>query len=283
MKLGIVFEGGASRGYFSAGVMDKFLDFGIRPDYVIGASAGIANGVSFISGQKGRNLIIGTKYLHDKRYMGMRHMLNRKNKSYYNIDFVFNDIPNKYLPFDYKAFESSQTEKIAVVTNIETGKAEYMPVPSNDKEWRLIVASCALPILFPPIEINGKKYFDGGIADSIPYKRALEDGCDKIIVVLTRERSYEKKDESTMKLAAFHYRKYPNLVKALRNRALNYNKCRNELLKLEKEGKALVIAPESTADWKRTEKSPDAIEKMYNEGVSEALVNENKIRDFISD
>ena len=283
MKLGIVFEGGASRGYFSAGVMDKFLDFGIRPDYVIGASAGIANGVSFISGQKGRNLIIGTKYLHDKRYMGMRHMLNRKNKSYYNIDFVFNDIPNKYLPFDYKAFESSQTEKIAVVTNIETGKAEYMPVPSNDKEWRLIVASCALPILFPPIEINGKKYFDGGIADSIPYKRALEDGCDKIIVVLTRERSYEKKDESTMKLAAFHYRKYPNLVKALRNRALNYNKCRNELLKLEIEGKALVIAPESTADWKRTEKSPNAIEKMYNEGVSEALVNENKIRDFISD
>ena len=283
MKLGIVFEGGASRGYFSAGVMDKFLDFGIRPDYVIGASAGIANGVSFISGQKGRNLIIGTKYLHDKRYMGMRHMLNRKNKSYYNIDFVFNDIPNKYLPFDYKAFESSQTEKIAVVTNIETGKAEYMPVPSNDKEWRLIVASCALPILFPPIEINGKKYFDGGIADSIPYKRALEDGCDKIIVVLTRERSYEKKDESTMKLAAFHYRKYPNLVKALRNRALNYNKCRNELLKLEIEGKALVIAPESTADWKRTEKRPNAIEKMYNEGVSEALVNENKIRDFISD
>ena len=116
MKLGIVFEGGASRAFFSCGVMDALLEEHIIADYVIGASAGIANGVSYVSGQYGRNLAIGTKYTADKRYMGVRHLFDKSNRSFYNLQFVFDDIPNKYLPFDFDAFAAFEGDVLAVYT-----------------------------------------------------------------------------------------------------------------------------------------------------------------------
>lgn len=212
MKLGLILEGGASRAYFSSGVMDALLEENIIADYVIGTSAGIANAVSYASGQIGRNLSIAKDYLHDKRYMGFKHMLNPNNRSYYNLDFVFDSIPNIHLPFDYDAFNNFKGEVVAAVTNINTGKAEYLPVPRDDKKFNVLRASCALPLLFPIITINGQKYMDGGIFMPIPADEAIRSGCDKNIVILTRERGYRKSPEKSLELAAKLYRQYPKFV-----------------------------------------------------------------------
>lgn len=278
MKTGLVLEGGASRGYFTVGVLDALLDLGIRTDYLIGTSAGIANGISYVSGQRGRGLEIGLKYLPQKRYMGFRHMLNPKNRSLYNLKYVFDEIPNKYLPFDYAAYDESGCEVVAALTNLETGKCEYLPVTSEDKTWQKVIASCALPILFRPISVDGKEYMDGGITDSIPYKKAFDDGCEKVIVVITRERSYEKEVEAAIGISGFLYRKYPKFKEALLNRTKMYNNTHKALLELEKEGKVILIAPEvSTADWKRTERSPEKIQEMYDTGYNTAMKYKDKL------
>ncbi len=281
MKTALVLEGGASRGMFSCGVMDALIDNGICANYVIGTSAGIANGASYVSGQRGRSLRIGTKYYSDKRYMGMKHLLNPFTKSYYNIKFVFDDIPNKYDLFDYDAFDAFQGDVIACVTNISTGNAEYLPVTSDDRAWKTIVASCSLPILFQPVELKGNLYMDGGMSDSIPYKKAIEDGCDRVIVVLTRERDYIKDKEPVQKLIGIMYRKYPHLIERIANRHLDYNKCRDELFALESEGGAFVIAPEDTKEFNRVEKQSDNLQKLYNQGYDITTKNIDKLKEYL--
>ena len=269
MKLGIVFEGGASRTYFSTGVMDLLLEQKIYADYVIGVSAGIANGVSYVSRQVGRNIEIGEKYVPDKRYMGLKHLLNPQKRSYYNNEFVFGEITETLLPFDFDTFLNGGCESVAVVTNIETGEAEYLRLDRDNMKDALI-ASCSLPILFPIKVIDGKKYLDGGLSDSVPVDEALESGCDKVVVVTTRERSYRKTKEKGAKLSAFLYRKYPNLVKLLNTRAERYNKSQEHLNELEKQGRIFVISPENTQGWGRTDNDPIKIRKIHNLGYDTA-------------
>ena len=278
MKTGLVLEGGASRGYFTVGALDALTDLGVKTDYLIGTSAGVANGISYVSGQRGRGLQIGLRYLPDKRYMGLRHWINPKNRSLYNLKFVFDELPNKYLPFDYEAYDNSGCTVIAALTNIETGKCEYLPVTSEDKSWQTVIASCALPLLFQPIKINGKLYMDGGITDSIPFQKALDDGCEKLIVIITRERSYEKEVEPAIGISSFLYRKYPEFKKALENRTKMYNDAHHRLLELEKAGRIILIAPEEdTSDWKRTERDPAKIQKMYDIGYNTTMKYKEKI------
>lgn len=273
MKLGIVMEGGASRTVFSCGVTDCFLEEGLMPDYFVGVSAGIAYGVTYLSGQRGRNRKIIETYMPDKRYMGLRYLFNRNMKSFYNIPFVFEEVPNKLLPFDYEAFAAYPGEVEAVVTNIKTGRAEYLPVPRDDKEFRVVVASCALPALFQPVKVGSRYYLDGGVADSVPYKRALKKGCDKVIVILTRERDYVKKTEKSIHTISKLYRHYPRIVERLKHRAEDYNQCMKELYQAEKEGKVFVIAPESTLGVGRTEASPKKLLALYEEGYFQAKEN----------
>ena len=277
MKLGLVLEGGASRTYFSVGAMDALMEENIYADYVIGASAGIANGVSYVSRQKGRSLEIGMKYFPDKRYMGARHMLNRSNKSYYNIKFVFDDMPNIHLPFDYETYKKYSKNVYAAVTNLSTGKCEYINVPGDDKSWAILIATCALPILFQPVKIGSSLYMDGGITDSVPIDKAITDGCDKNLVILTREKDYVKKEEPAIKLAALKYRKYPLFAQALKTRTENYNRSHRRLLALEKEGKAFIISPKKTSDWHRTESNPIKLKEMYDDGFLFVKQNIDKI------
>ncbi len=266
MKIGLVLEGGASRTMFSCGVMDLLLENNIIADYVIGTSAGIAFGVSYASGQLGRNRALALNYMNDKRYMGIRHLINPKNKSYYNLDFVYSEIPNKYLPFDYEALRNFKGSVIAAVTNIKTGKAEYIKVPSDDKDNTVLRASCALPLMFQPIKIGEEKYLDGGLCDSIPYKKAFSDGCDRVIAILTREKGYIKGKEKADVIVKLLYSKFPGLVKACLNRPKIYNESISELEKLEEEGKALLIRPEKIQGIKRTESNPRILEELYNQG-----------------
>ena len=278
MKTGLVLEGGASRGYFTVGALDALLDIGFKADLLVGTSAGVANGISFVSKQRGRGLRIGLEYLNDKRYMGLRHLINPKKRSYYNVEFVFDELPNKLIPFDNEAYDSSGCTVEAALTNIKTGKCEYHTVTSEDRKWKKVVASCALPILFQPVEIEGNLYMDGGISNSIPFQRALDKGCDKVVVILTRERSYVKSPEKALDISGFLYRKYPDFKKALENRTDMYNEAHHRLLELEKEGRIILIAPEEdTSAWKRTERRPEEIKKLYDKGYAMVMKYKDKI------
>ena len=283
MKVGLVLEGGASRTVFSCGVMDVLLKNNIIADYVIGTSAGIAYGVSYASGQIGRNRDVSVKFMSDKRYMGMRHLLSPKNRSYYNLDFVFNQIPNKEILFDYDAFEKFGGDVLATVTNIKTGKAEYLPVSAENGDFIALQASCALPILFKPITVDGKQYLDGGLADAIPFEKAFADDCDKVIVILTREKGYIKGKDKAEKLVSLAYRKYPELVTAFKLRPENYNKQILKLAEYEKSGKALVIYPEEIQGIGRTEKKPEVLLSLYNQGVNVGNKRLAEMLKFVSD
>ncbi|MBO5266510.1 MAG: patatin family protein [Ruminiclostridium sp.] len=280
MKTGIIFEGGASRTAYSCGVMDCLLDNEIYIDYVLGVSAGIAYGVSYSSRQKGRNYAIFEKFVEDPRYMGIKHFLGKK-RSYYNLDFIYGEMPDKYLPFNWDAYMKYGMTSYAVITNINTGLPEYYRIDKVDKNWKILRATSSLPILFQPVEINGNLYLDGGISDSIPFEYALNNGCDKVIVVLTRERDFVKKKESIIPLIKIAYKKYPKLIEAMENRHIMYNNELEKLRKLEKEGKALVIAPANTHNIGRTERKSSILLPYFKEGYDFTSTIINEIKSFI--
>lgn len=282
MKLGLVLEGGAHRTIFSCGVMDALLDADVHADYVIGASAGITYGVSYISRQKGRNREMLSRFVCKSAYMGLPHLLHPLNRSYYNLKYVFDTIPNKLLPFDYETYGAFEGQSLAVVTNMQMGRAEYLPVPADDPTWQVLRATCALPLLFKPIIINGVKYADGGIADSIPYAKALADGCDKVIIVLTRERSYQKREEKAMELAILqHRRRYPAYAELLRTRHERYNECIAEITRLESAGRVYVIAPEDTLGVGRTERNLDKLMTLYAQGYAVTMQQRPMLEQYL--
>ena len=281
MKTGLVLEGGANRTLFSCGVMDAFLEHDLMFDYIIGVSAGAAWGASYVSRQKLRNKMIADNYMNDKRYMGSNNLFRKKNRSYYGLDFVYNQIPNKLIPFDYEAYRNNPCEFYAVVTNLDTGKPEYLSVPRDDKNNKLLIATCALPFMFPIVMIDGKPYMDGGISDSIPYEKALADGCDRVVVVLTRQADYRKSTEPVSHLISSFYRKYPAFCEAMKHRTEKYNNCLDRLAGAEKDGDILVIRPKNIADVSRTERDLKKLDRIYNEGYSYANEHFQAIADFL--
>lgn len=282
MKTGIVLEGGALRTIFSSGVTDALLRGGVDFDYLIGVSAGIAYGVSYLSGQFGRNLEILTKYANDKRYMSKRNLLRPGNHCYFGLKFTYDDIPNRLVPFDYEAFARWPGTAEAVVTDLATGKAVYREVPRRDGQFLLLQATCAMPLLFPIYDLDGLKCLDGGAADAIPFRRAFEQGCDRVVVVLTRERSYRRQPEKLQPLIDLRYRKYPHFCETMRRRADAYNAGREALFRLEREGKALLLAPEDTRGFSRIERDVDKIRALWQSGYDQATARMEEIRAFLS-
>lgn len=282
MKTGIVFEGGAFRTIFSCGVMDAFIENDIYPDYVIGTSAGAAYSPSYLSRQKERNLKIITEFVNDKRYMGMNNLIDKNNRSIYGLEFAYETIPNELVPFDYEAFQQWGGEFYAVCTNVLTGKPEYFPYDGKDKTNLVLKATCALPKFFPYIYINGTPYLDGGLSDSIPYEKAFADGCDRVVVVLTREAGYKKTTSSSTKIIARTYLNYPELAKDLVHRAGRYNRCLRKLEHLEKQGKVIVIRPTSTKGFSRLEKNIDKINALYNDGYHKGLAISDTVKTYFS-
>ena len=285
MKTGLVLEGGAFRTIFSAGVLDAFLDTKLPlPDYTVGVSAGAAYGVSYLSRQSRRNLKLLCTYANDKRYMGVRHLLDRDNRSYFGLDFSFDTIPNELLPFDYETFAAYPGVMEAVVTNLNTGRADYLEVPRHDRHSKVIQATCSLPLLFPISWIHDCPYLDGGCADPIPWKHALEQGCDRLVVVLTRERDYQRKSsQSQASLLKKTFHDYPNFLETMAERAEAYNQSREELFQLEKEGKVLLITPTSTAGFSRTERDLAKIRALWQDGYFAGYHMAERIRLFWSE
>ncbi|MGI5962610.1 MAG: patatin-like phospholipase family protein [Lawsonibacter sp.] len=282
MKTGIVLEGGALRAIFSSGVCDGLLEGNVMPDYLIGVSAGIAYGVSYLSRQPRRNLEVVTRFAPDRRYMGMNNLADKENRSYFGLEFAYEKIPNELIPFDYDAFEAYPGQVEAVVTNLDTGMAEYLEVPRRDLHSKLIQASCAMPLMFPIYHIDGKPYLDGGVGDSIPWKRALEQGCDRVLVVLSHPRNYVRKTDKLMPLIRKTYRDYPAFVKAMENRASFYNQNREELFQMEREGKILVIAPTSTLGVSRIERNPEKLRLLWAQGYQAAVDRMEEIQQYFA-
>ena len=282
MKTGIVLEGGALRAIFSSGVCDGLLEGNIMPDYLIGVSAGIAYGVSYLSRQPRRNLEVVTTYASDHRYMGMNNLADKSNRSYFGLKFAYDTIPNELIPFDYDAFAAYPGQVEAVVTNLNTGKADYMEVPRLDRNSQLLQATCAMPLMFPIYHLNGQPYLDGGVADSIPWRRAMDQGCDRVMVVMTHPRDYVRKQERLMPLIRKTYREYPNFVAAMEDRAQRYNEDREQIFDLERQGKLLVIAPDSTMGVSRTERNPEKLRLLWAKGYQAAMDRMEEIRAFFS-
>ncbi len=282
MKTGLVLEGGALRTIFSSGVCDAFLDMDLpTPHYTVGVSAGIAYGVSYLSRQPRRNLKILASYVRDPRYMGWRNMLSARNRCYFGLDFTYADIPNRLIPFDHDAFASYPGTVEAVVTNLETGQAEYLPVPRRDGRNLLLRATCAIPLMFPVIYVDGKPCLDGGCADAIPWRRAFDVGCDRVVVILTRERSYRKGADRRQRVLERAFRQYPAFLETMRTRSARYDACREELFALEREGgRVLTICPEDTLGCSRTERDMDVLRALWQEGYFAGRDAARSVRDF---
>lgn len=275
---GLVLEGGTLRPIFSSGVMDALLSEDIMLPYCIGVSAGISDGVSYISKQKGRNLEIVRKYRNDKRYMGRGNF--RKCKSLFGLDFVFGEIPDELIPFDKETFMSYEGDCIVGVTNAATGEAEYMDAKEMDEKYTMLRATCAMPLFFPAIEINGEKYYDGGIANPIPIDKAMEDGCDKLLIVLTQPKGFIKRLGKYDKLGAkVLARKYPAVREALLSRPDRYNDIVKQCEQLEKEGKAMILRPNYPLN--SFESNVQKLEVSYWHGYRKTKEKMKKIRRFL--
>lgn len=264
MSVGLVLEGGAMRGMYTAGVLDIFLDNDIKIDGIVGVSAGALFGVNYASGQRGRVIRYNKKYAADKRYMGFQSWLRTGN--IINCDFAYYEVPLSLDPFDDEAFQKSGIDYYATVTNVETGRPEYIKVENTIRQLELFRATSAMPFFSEIIEYEGKKYLDGGVSDSIPVEKCRELGYDKIIVVLTRPLEYRKKKHSGA-LAKIKYSSYPNLVDAINSRYARYNETLDKVAEMEAHGEIFVIRPSRTVDIKRVEKDVEKLQEMYDLGV----------------
>lgn len=275
---GLVLEGGTFRPIFSLGVMDALLSEGIMLPYCIGVSAGIADGASYLSQQKGRNLEIVQKYRNDKRYISKRNYA--KCGSLFGLDFVFDEIPNELVPFDWDTFMAYEGECKVGVTNAATGQAEYMDGKEMDRKCTMFRATCAMPMFFPAIKMNGQAYYDGGISDPIPVEKALEDGCDKLLVILTQPKGFVKRLGKYDGLGArVLARKYPKLREAILSRPDRYNEIVKKCEKLEKEGKIMILRPNYLLN--SFESNVQKLEIAYWHGYRMTKEKIKKIRRFL--
>lgn len=280
MSIGLVLEGGAMRGLYTAGVLDVFLDNNIKVDGIIGVSAGVLFGVNYLSKQKGRGIRYNKKFAKDKRYMGMRSFLTTGN--IVNKDFAYYEIPTKLDIFDEETFEKSDTDFWATVTNIETGEAEYIKLEKPIDQMEVLRATSAMPLVSKIVEWDNKKYLDGGVSDSIPVEKCKSMGYDKIIVILTRTIEYRKKKASST-LAKIKYKEYPKLIETMENRYKKYNETVEKIIDMENKKEIFVIRPSKDLKIKRIEKDVDKLQAMYDLGVSDCKKCLEEIKEYIGE
>lgn len=278
VKTCLVLEGGGLRGIYAAGVLDELQKTSLKVDAIIGVSMGSLIGINYVSKQPRRALRYNLKYCKDKRYIGLYSLLKTGNIA--NKEFAYYDIPNKLDKFDYNTFLKSHIKFYCTVTNIDTGKAEYIEINDAKKDIEYLRAGSSLPGVSKIVKIDNNKYLDGGMSDSIPVKKAQELGYDKIIVITTRPIDYRKK-KSKMKTLARIYHRYPNFVKTINNRNENYNKTVEEIIKLEAQGKIIVIRPTKKINVKRIEKNPKTIKAQYDLGVKDFIAKKEELENYL--
>lgn len=265
MKKGLILEGGAMRGMFTAGVMDVLMEHGIEFDGAIGVSAGAAFGCNYKTKQIGRVIRYNTKFSRDKRYCGVRCLL--KTGDFYSADFAYGEVPLVHDPFDFDTYSSNPMEFYVVCTDIEKGEAVYHRYEGwDDHGFDWIRASASMPLVSKPVEIDGLKLLDGGISDSVPLRYFESIGYDRNVVVLTQPSDYRKSRNGLLPLIKLKYRHFPEMVKLMADRHNAYNQTVADITEKEKRSEVLVIRPESPLPIGRTEKDPEKLNAVYQFG-----------------
>lgn len=279
---GLILEGGTFRPVFSCGVMDALLDNDIMFDYVIGVSAGITDGVSYVSRQRERNMKVIRAFRNDKRYLSVRNYL--RGGSIFGLDFAYYEVPMRYFPFDWDTYHAYQGRVLVGVTNAETGKAEYLDGQELDDHCMMLRATCAIPFYFPPIALNGKFYYDGGLADSIPIRKSLADGNRKNLIVLTQPEGYRKDmTRSTLLAARALEHKWPKLAATMRARPKMYNDtvCFCEQLAKKRPADTVLLRPAEPID--SFESDVSRLNYAYEQGYRIASGRMDDIRALFSE
>ena len=277
--IGVIDVGGGERGAYGAGVFDFCMERGIDFDYCVGVSAGAANLSSYLAGQIGRNFAFYTTYSFRPQYMGAG--LAIRTREYADLDYIYGTLSNAdgEYPLDYPAMVASGKQFVIVATNAETALPAYFTMDDMAQDdYAPVKASSALPLVNKPYPVNGVPCFDGGLSDPIPVRKALEAGCEKVVVVLTRPRDYYRDAQKDMPFARLVAPQYPRIAEALANRAGLYNLQLDLAKKYEREGKVLIVAPDSIGDMKTLTKDRDAIEGLYAKGMRDAFA----IEDFLA-
>ncbi len=267
-QAGLVLEGGGMKGIYTAGVLDFFLDKGIRFSHVYGVSAGACHMCSYLSGQRGRARDISIDYLDSKKYCSVESLLTTGDL--FNVDTCYYMIPEYLYPYDHEAFHKYEGKAYSVVTNIATGRAEYLRVRDMRQDIDKIRASASLPLVSRNVMIDGKPYLDGGLADSIPLRQSVVDGNTKHVVILTKEIGYVRKPSKRLGLLKLRYRNYPKVHELMANRHKDYNDTMAYVERMEQAGKAFVIRPQKPSDVGRIEKDATKLQLLYEEGYRDA-------------
>ena len=282
-KIGLVVEGGGMKCAYNAGILDAFLDEHIAFDYCIGVSAGSGNLASYLAGQRERNLRFFTEHIHSSDYFGLKSLL--KTGDLFGLQYIYGELTRAQGkdPLDFPAFMRNQAEYEAVVTNALTGKPEYFGRERmRQDDYRLIMASSAIPVVCHPVELDGVPYFDGGLTDAIPVRRALEQGCGKLVVILSKNRDYVRKPQGLRALYRLACRKYPNVVDAIQRRHIVYNENMKDVFALEREGVAFVYAASEPLHVGTYSIKEEAERELYELGLRDFAAQREKLLEFLS-
>ena len=260
----LVLEGGGTRGFYSAGVMDAFMDMGIMFPYIAAVSAGAANALSYISGQRGRNRLVVEHLVKDPRYISINNLM--KDRSLFNYDFIFNTVPREYLYFDQRQFDHTQTRFLTGALDCWEGKTIWYEKNSLGTHFMPVIASCSVPLISPMVRFDSRSLLDGGILAPIPIEKAIADKNRFHVIVLTQGPGYRKSPMRLSPLMHMFYRKYPHLVWAMQERHNAYNRQLAIAQQLVREGRALIIQPQDTIKVSRFENDPQKLLALYDEG-----------------
>ncbi|MDE6024009.1 MAG: patatin family protein [Lachnospiraceae bacterium] len=280
MKKGLVLEGGAMRGMFTAGILDVFMENDIDFDGAVGVSAGAVFGCSYKSRQIGRSIRYNKKYCTDDRYVSLKSWITTGDL--YGAEFSYHTLPQELDIFDTDTFSKNPMDFYVVCTDLDTGKAVYHKCSDggeNDIQW--IRASASLPLAARPVYIKGRALSDGGTSDSIPVKFMEYKGYDKQVVILTRPKGYVKKTSSMMPVMNMWMKKYPNFLRTMSRRYIKYNKTLEYIEKQEKAGKLLVIRPDSDLKIGKVERNPKELERVYLIGRKKAEQELDRIKEYL--
>ena len=279
MKTGVVDVGGGLRAIYSVGVLDKCIDYKIRFDYMIGVSAGSGNLSYYMAGVKSGNYEFYTKYSFKKEYMSFRNFL--KTGNYLDLDYIYGPElcgEDGKSPLSIDAMRAMGDDAEIVATEVKSGLPVYFKYADMAQDdWGAIKASSNLPIFDKPYEWRGGQYFDGGLSDPIPFERAFEAGCDKVVVILTRPADVKRSSVKDRRMARLIEKKYPNIAMALSNRAETYNRQVERAKKYEKEGRLLILSPSTINGMNTLTKDREAMIRMHARGRRDARV----IPDFL--
>jgi len=278
-NIGLVLEGGGMRGVYTAGILEFFMEKDLYFPYVVGVSAGACQGASYISRQKERNKQVSIGYINHPKYLSLRNL--PRERSLFGMNFIFDEIPNKLVPFDYKTYHEAKEKFLIGTTDCSTGKAVYFEKSDYADPLNLLKASSSLPFLSPVIKINDLCLLDGGISAPIPIHKSIEDGNHKNVVVLTRNIGYRKEPFKMKKLAKMIYPNYNNLIDAMLNRHNLYNNTLDYLDELEKENKAFIFRPSLPLQVGRLEKDANKLSDLYKLGYEDGKDNYENLQRFL--